>query len=76
MTSYWQEDCINDFHGDTFPTQFISYFAQKVAEGPLDPPPARSLLVLGIRMFSSTQEKRSDPYVSRLSQTKKNMRTL
>ena len=30
MMSYWQEDCINDFHGDTFPTLFLSYFAQKV----------------------------------------------
>ena len=38
------------------------YFAQKVGgEGPLAPPPARSLSVLGIRMFSSTQEKRSRP---------------
>ena len=67
MTLYWHEGCITDFHGDTFPTLFISYFAQKVVEGPLDPPPppplARSLSVLGIRMFSSTQEKRSDPYV-------------
>ena len=71
MTLYWHEGCITDFHGDTFTTLFFSYFAQKVAEGPLDPPPARSLSVLGIRMFSSTQEKRSDPYVSRLSQTKK-----
>ena len=68
MTLYWQEGCITDFHGDTFTTLFLSYFAQKVAEGSLDPPPARSLSVLGIRMFSSTQEKRSDPYVSRSSQ--------
>ena len=30
MTSYWQEGCITDFHGDTFPTLFLSYFAQKV----------------------------------------------
>ena len=76
MTSYWQEDCINDFHGDTFPTQFISYFAQKVAEGPLDPPPARSLLVLGIRMFSSTQEKTVWPLCVTFVTNKKNMRTL
>ena len=76
MTSYWQEGCITDFHGDTFPTLFLSYFAQKVGEGPLDPPPALSLSVLGIRTFSFTQEKRSDPYVWRLSQSKKNMRTL
>ena len=63
MTLYWHEDCITDLHGDTFPTLFLSYFAQKVAEGPLDPPPTLSLSVLGIRMFSFTQEKRSDPYV-------------
>ena len=57
MTLYWHEDCITDFHGHTFPTLFLSYFAQKVGEeGPLDPPPALSLSVFGIRMFSSMQK--------------------
>ena len=64
VTSYWHEGCIRAFHGDAFPTLLLFYFAQKVGgQGSLAPPPARSLSVLGIRMFSAKQEKRSGPLI-------------